>query len=48
MGAPTWAEKDGFVEGFALGCDEGIDDIEGAEDTEGCAEGSEREQNREV
>ena len=31
---------DGFIEGFTLGCSEGIDDTEGAEDTEGCAEGS--------
>jgi len=31
---------EGFVEGFVLGCEEGIDVTEGAEDTEGCAEGS--------
>ena len=30
------------MEGLALGCDEGIDDTDGAEDTEGCADGSER------
>jgi len=28
------------MEGFTLGCDEGIDDTDGAEDTEGCADGS--------
>jgi len=28
------------MEGFVLGCDEGMDEIEGTEDTEGCVEGS--------
>ena len=31
---------DGFMEGFVLGCDEGMDKIEETEDTEGCVEGS--------
>ena len=39
---------DGFIEGIKLGCDEGIDVSVGTEETEGCADGSGKEQNCEI